>query len=272
MSTPREIPLYQVDAFTTRPFAGNPAAVCPLAAWLPDPLMQAIANENNLSETAFFVPEGDRFGLRWFTPTAEVDLCGHATLASAHVLMTVLEPARTRVAFATRSGVLTVERAGDRLEMDFPSRPPQPLPAGAAGIEALAAALGARPTTVLAGPAVLAAFDDAEIVRRLRPDMMAIAALDWRSVVVTAPGTGLDADVDFVSRYFAPRVGVPEDPVTGSSHCTLAPHWGARLGKSTLRARQVSARGGELTCTLRGDRVGLAGHAVLVIQGTMRLP
>ena len=266
---PREIPFYQVDAFTTRAFAGNPAAVCPLSAWLPDPVMQAIAGENNLSETAFFAPEGDGFRLRWFTPTHEVDLCGHATLASAHVLFSVLEPARTRVAFATRSGVLTVERAGEHLEMDFPSFPPSPLPEIPA---ALAAALGASPVATLAARSLVAVFDDAQVVRRLRPDLGAIAALDWSSVMITAPGDGIAGEADFVSRYFAPRFGVPEDPVTGSAHCTLAPYWGQRLGKSILRARQVSARGGELTCALRGERVGLIGDAVLVIRGTILLP
>lgn len=273
----REIPLYQVDAFTSRPFAGNPAAVCPLQAWLPDPLMQAIAAENNLSETAFFVPSaraGDTlttqtFDLRWFTPTNEIDLCGHATLASAFVVMTELEPACTRIAFQTRSGMLTVTRAGDLLEMDFPARPATPATAPA---PALAAALGAVPTSELAGKSLVGVFDDAETVRALRPDVAALTELETYGVIVTAPGTGADQDVDFVSRFFAPRQGVPEDPVTGSAHCTLTPYWAARLGRAQLRARQVSRRGGELACTLRGDRVGLAGHAVLIIRGALRLP
>ncbi|HEY8924031.1 MAG TPA: PhzF family phenazine biosynthesis protein [Polyangia bacterium] len=263
---PREIPFFQVDAFTTRAFAGNPAAVFPLPAWLPDPVMQAIAGENNLSETAFFVPEGDGFGLRWFTPTHEVDLCGHATLASAFVVFDVLEPARERIAFTTRSGVLTVERAGKHLVMDFPSIPPSPLPAAPA---ALAAALGAAPVATLGARSLVAVFEDAEAVRRLRPDLGAVAALDWPGVIVTAPG---DGEADFVSRFFAPRLGVPEDPVTGSAHCTLAPYWGGRLGKSVLRARQVSARGGELICELRGERVAIEGDAVMVIRGTISLP
>jgi len=266
---PREIPLFQVDAFTTRAFAGNPAAVCPLEAWLPDPLMQAIAGENNLSETAFFVPEADGFRLRWFTPTHEVDLCGHATLASAFVVFNVLEPARARIAFTTRSGVLTVERAGEHLEMDFPSLPPSPLPAPPA---AVAAALGAVPVAALEARSLVAVFEDAQAVRQLRPDLGALAALDWPSVMVTAPGDGVDGEADFVSRFFAPGLGVPEDPVTGSAHCTLAPYWGRRLGKSVLRARQVSARGGELICELRGERVRLIGDAVLVLRGTILLP
>jgi predicted PhzF superfamily epimerase YddE/YHI9 len=220
-----DVKLYQVDAFTSRRFAGNPAAVCPLDRWLPDAVMQAIAAENNLAETAFFVPRGELFDLRWFTPTVEVDLCGHATLATGFVLMTKLEPQRRRAVFHTRSGALTVERDGDLLTMDFPAQPPLPIdpPAG------LADALGTRPTEVL-----------------------------------SALGTHL-------SRFFAPARGVPEDPVTGSAHCRLVPYWAGRLGKTSLRARQVSARGGELACRLVGDRVQLAGDAVLVVTGTLHL-
>ncbi|HEY4188168.1 MAG TPA: PhzF family phenazine biosynthesis protein [Polyangia bacterium] len=269
MSLPAQIPLYQVDAFTSEAFRGNPAAVCPLEAWLPVPLMQKIAAENNLSETAFFIPDGDGFALRWFTPTTEVDLCGHATLASAFVLMTELSPARTRVVFSTRSGPLTVERAGDKLTMDFPSRPATQL---TTPFPALSAGLGRTPVAVWTARSFVAVFEDAETVRGLRPDFAKIAALDTYGVIVTAPGTGADADVDCVSRFFAPRQGVPEDPVTGSAHCTLAPYWAARLGRPQLRARQVSARGGEIDCELRGDRVSLSGQAVLVIQGTLRIP
>ena len=181
----------------------------------------------------------------------------------------MLEPARTRVEFATRSGNLIVERAGDVLTMDFPALPPTPADASAL---ALAAALGATPTAVLATRSLVGVFDDAESVRRLRPDLTAVAALGCRGVIVTAPGSGVDGDVDFVSRFFAPAQGVSEDPVTGSAHCTLTPYWAARLGKPNLRARQVSARGGEIACTLRGDRVDLAGRAVLVIEGVLRLP
>ncbi len=275
-----EIPIYQVDAFTNRPFAGNPAAVCPLSRWLPDAVMQAIAAENNLSETAFFVPDSDEFHLRWFTPTTEVDLCGHATLASAFVVMTQLEPARSRVVFASRSGPLTVTRDGDRFVMDFPSRPPRPVPpsAGVADgladglADALAAALGATPVAVLMARDLMAVFDDADVVRRLRPDNAGIAALDAYAVIATAPGTGADADVDFVSRFFAPRGGIPEDPVTGSAHCTLTPYWAARLVRDKLTARQLSARGGLLACELRGDRVDIAGNAVLVMHGALLLP
>lgn len=267
---PSEIPLYQVDAFSSRAFGGNPAAVCPLASWLPDDVMQAIAAENNLSETAFFVPAsaGDGFDLRWFTPAMEVDLCGHATLASAFVLFTELQPNRASVTFATRSGELTVVRDGTRLSLDLPARPPRPVepPPG------LSEALGAKPSAVLLARDLMAVFDDAETVRGLRPDIGRLGTLEAYAVSVSAPGTGADRDVDFVSRFFAPRAGIPEDPVTGSAHCQLVPYWADRLGRTRLRTRQVSARVGELACTLREDRVALAGHAVLTIKGTFRIP
>jgi PhzF family phenazine biosynthesis protein len=264
------IPCDQVDAFTREPFRGNPAAVCPLPAWLPDATMQAIAAENNLSETAFFVrrPDGD-FDLRWFTPAVEVDLCGHATLASAFLLMTHLEPGRDQVVFHTRSGPLPVARQGDRLVMDFPLRPAREH----AFDEAAARALGLRPRLFVRARDTIAVYDRAEEVRALRPDMAALAALpDTFAVVATAPGTGRDEDVDFVSRFFAPAKGVPEDPVTGSAHCSLAPLWGGRLGKKALRARQVGPRSGEIDCEIVADRVRLAGHAVLVKTGTLVLP
>jgi PhzF family phenazine biosynthesis protein len=260
-----EIPIYQVDAFADRPFAGNPAPVCPLDSWLPDEVMQRIAAENNLSETAFFVRRGNDFDLRWFTPRAEVDLCGHATLGSAFVVLTRLEPGRESVTFHTRSGALAVEREGERLVMDFPARPPE---AGNAP-EGLAAALGTEPTEILGSRDALAVFDTAEEIRALKPDTHRIERLDCFAVCVTARGTGADDDVDFVSRFFVPAQGIPEDPVTGSAHSTLVPYWAARLGKTTLRARQVSARGGELWCEHHGDRVRIAGHAVLVMTGTL---
>jgi PhzF family phenazine biosynthesis protein len=265
------LPLYQVDAFTNRPFAGNPAAVCPLEGPIPDALMQDIAAENNLSETAFFHRQGDAFSLRWFTPRVEVELCGHATLASAFVIMTALEPARAEVAFRTRSGTLTVRRektdakGGDFFVMDFPARPAAPAPALAT---AVAAALGARPADVLRGPCILAAFETADDVRRLVPDMTALGRLDT-TVCVTAPADGALPGVDYVSRYFAPTAGIPEDPVTGSSFTTLAPYWAARLGKPAQRVRQVSARGGDVRCEHLGDRVLIAGQACLVITGTL---
>ncbi|HUC63462.1 MAG TPA: PhzF family phenazine biosynthesis protein [Alphaproteobacteria bacterium] len=266
------IPLYQVDAFTDRPFGGNPAALCPLERWLEDELMQAIAAENNLAETAFFVPAGAQDGgadyaLRWFTPALEVDLCGHATLAAAHVIFTRLEPARTQVAFATRSGRLEVARDGDRLALDFPSEPPEPCD----GLEAVAAALGARPKELLKSRYGLARFGSEAKVAALKPDFARVKALDLFAVIATAPGAP-GSGVDFVSRFFAPKAGIDEDPVTGSSHCALIPYWSKRLGKPKLFARQISPRGGALWCEDRGGRVAIAGQCVEVIEGTISLP
>jgi PhzF family phenazine biosynthesis protein len=237
--------------------------------------MQSIAMENNLSETAFLVPEGAEFRLRWFTPTREVDLCGHATLASAAVVVAQVDPRRIQVAFETRSGTLTVRRAwaseglpSGSLVMDFPALPPVAL---STMPDDLVAALGARPVQVLSARDLVAVFADADAVRGLRPDLAAVSRLATYGVIATAAGTGRDGDVDFVSRFFAPRQGVPEDPVTGSAHCTLTPYWAERLGRAHLRARQVSARGGELACTLEGDRVRLAGTTRLVIRGQFLL-
>ena len=261
------LPLYQIDAFTTRPFAGNPAAIVPLERWLPDAVLQSIAEENNLAQTAFYVPRFQRdaepaYDLRWFTPTAEVDICGHATLASAHFILA--KSAAASVAFHTRSGVLRVTRDGPRLALDFPARPPAPEGADMAAVEA---ALGARPTKVLKSRDVFAVFDDAAAVKSLRPDMAEIAALDGFGVIATAPG----ADCDFVSRFFAPKVGVPEDPVTGSAHCSLIPYWAERLGKSELFARQISKRGGELWCRHRGERVTIAGTCAPYLEGWIEI-
>lgn len=259
------IPLYQIDAFADGPFTGNPAAVCPLDAWLPADTMQAIAAENNLSETAFFVPEGDFYRLRWFTPSVEVDLCGHATLASAFVVFSYLEPARDRVTFQTeKAGVLTVGRDGEALVLDFPSRPPLSCPMS----DELAAALGKPPAMLLASRDYLAVYDREDEIAALTPDFAALAALDRFAVIVTAPGSD---GIDFVSRFFAPAGGVPEDPVTGSAHCTLIPYWAKRLGKSRLKARQLSWRGGRLSCRLCGDRVTIAGRAVLYLEGTITI-
>jgi len=249
---------YQVDAFATRAFEGNPAAVCPLERWLDDGLLQAIAEENNLAETAFFVPSDTGFRLRWFTPASEVDLCGHATLATAHVLFEHLGHTGQAITFETRSGTLTVKRKGDVLEMDFPARPPTPC----ASVELLARALGRQPLEVLRADDYLVVFDDEATVRGIRPDFALLGTLDLRGVIITAPGSS----DDFVSRFFAPRLGIPEDPVTGSAHCTLAPYWAGRLDKRRLSARQVSKRGGSLTCELKGDRVLLSGAAVTVIE------
>jgi PhzF family phenazine biosynthesis protein len=259
-----EVRQFQVDAFANRVFEGNPAAVCPLPRWLDEAVMQAIAAENNLSETAFFVPAGEGFELRWFTPLAEVDLCGHATLATAHVLFENLGYAHDEIRFESRSGELTVRRQGDLLEMDFPSRPP----IACAPPDGLTEALGAAPLEVLCADDLLAVFGNESEIRAITPDFPALARLPGRGVCVTAPGD----NYDFVSRFFAPALGVSEDPVTGSAHCELAPYWAGRLGRTTLRARQVSRRGGEVGCEVRGERVLLSGTAVTFMEGTIRLP
>ena len=261
------LPLFQIDAFAERVFQGNPAAVCPLEAWLPEALTQAIAAENNLSETAFCVPEGEGYGLRWFTPLKEIDLCGHATLATAHVLFEHLGFAGAEIVFSTRSGALRVTRAGDRLAMDFPAKAVEPCAAPGALIEGL----GRAPLKVYGGRDYLAVFADAAEVRALRPDPRRLAELDRHGVIVTAPGGAEDGDVDFVSRFFVPKFGVDEDPVTGSAHCSLTPFWAARLGKATLEARQVSRRGGRLQCTLAGERVILRGRAVTYMAATIEV-
>jgi predicted PhzF superfamily epimerase YddE/YHI9 len=255
------IPIFQVDAFAARVFAGNPAAVCPVQAWLSDAVMQAVAAENNLSETAFFVPEGDGFRIRWFTPRTEVDLCGHATLASAHVVLRHLRRGWTEVRFASQSGPLAVREEGELLALDFPARPAE-VRAAPAG---LVAAIGGTPREVLRARDAMLVYGSEEEVRALRPDFARLAELDLFGVIVTAPGS----DVDFVSRYFAPREGIPEDPVTGSAHCTLVPYWAGRLGRAKLRARQVSERGGELLCEDRDGRVSIAGSAVTYLEGTI---
>lgn len=249
---------YQVDAFAARVFAGNPAAVCPLDSWIDDDLLQSIAAENNLSETAFFVRTNAGFELRWFTPVAEVRLCGHATLATAHVLFEHLGHTQPVIRFETLSGPLMVERKGASLIMDFPSTPPQPC----VPPDALLDGLGRRPDAVLATEDYLAVFDSEDTVRNLTPDFAQLCALDLRGVIVTAPGK----DVDFVSRFFAPKFGIPEDPVTGSAHCALAPYWSAKLGKALMRARQISKRGGDIQCELAGNRVKLEGQAVTFMQ------
>ncbi|BBK34326.1 PhzF family phenazine biosynthesis protein [Stella humosa] len=263
------LPIYQVDAFTDRVFDGNPAAVCPLDTWLSERHMQFIAAENNLSETAFFVPEEDEFRLRWFTPQVEVDLCGHATLATAAVLYRELGYDRPEIRFRTmKAGTISVTRQDeDWLALDFPSRPPAPVDAPAALAAALTAALGAPPSQILAARDYVAIYEDAAAIRALKPDMAALAALDRFAVMVTAPGE----DCDFVSRFFAPAKGIPEDPVTGSAHCTLIPYWSARLGRQEMEAHQLSARGGRLRCVDRGDRVTIAGQAVLYMKGELFL-
>lgn len=271
-----EIPCYQVDAFARRVFEGNPAAVCPLPAFLDDAMLQAIAFENGLSETAFVVKRDDGdYDLRWHTPVHEVDLCGHATLATAFVLRHVLGDRRDTLRFVSRrSGVLAVATTDDALTLDFPARPPVPASAPPGLLDALGLdATEQREAELLRSRDLVVVLSSSDRVRALAPDLGRIGAFEsLYAVSVTARGSGRDADVDFVSRFFAPREGVPEDPVTGSAHCTLAPLWAERLGRTTLRARQVSQRGGEMICTLRGDRVLLEGTAVLVKKGTFLVP
>jgi len=253
---------FEVDAFANKPFQGNPAGICPLNQWLDDALMQNIAAENNLAETAFFVPRGDDYELRWFAPAVEIDLCGHATLASAFILFSELGRKGDALRFHTKSGVLSVTRKGDILTLDFPSRPPKP----ASIPDALIRGLGKKPVQVLKARDYFALYESAEDVRTLNPDIPLLGTLDEK-VIVTAPGL----DCDFVSRFFAPTAGVPEDPVTGSAHCTLIPYWSARLSKTKMFARQLSKRGGELFCELAGDRVLIGGKAVLYSRGQIEI-
>jgi PhzF family phenazine biosynthesis protein len=262
---PKRIPIFQIDAFTTRRFAGNPAAVMPMAHFPTDEVMQAIAAENNLAETAFLVPEGGDYRLRWFTPTVEVPLCGHATLASAAVVMDRLEPRRRAVVFHTASGPLTVMRSETGFVMNFPVR----LSGRVSPPPNLSEALGVAPIEIHADAFnYLALVESAAVVRDLTPDVAAIARLDRGGVIVTALG---DGTYDFVSRYFAPAKGIPEDPVTGGAHCALTPFWADRLGKETFRAYQASRRGGELICRLVGNRVELEGQCVFYLEGEVEI-
>jgi PhzF family phenazine biosynthesis protein len=255
--------LWQVDAFTNLRLTGNPAAVVPLEAWLPDALMQAIAAENNLSETAFLVKEPDGWRIRWFTPGMEVELCGHATLASGHVLLDYLEPGRDAVTFASRSGPLTVTRARGRFALDLPAYPSQRIDTPPLLVEAL----GATPVETWLGVQMMAVFEREEQVLALAPDFAEVARIAAFGVIATAPGTRSD----FASRYFVPQAGVDEDPVTGAAHCQLTPYWAQRLKRRKLHARQVSKRGGELWCEDRGERVRLEGEAVDYLAGTIEV-
>ncbi len=259
------LPLVVVDAFTDTPFRGNPAAVCLLDAPRPDDWMQQVAQEMNLSETAFPLPDGDGWHLRWFTPKTEVDLCGHATLATAHVLWSEagVDPERP-IRFRTASGTLLAHRRDDLVELDFPAHMPVPAEPPAS----LAGALGAEPEfTGFGGGDYLALLDSERTMRSLEPDFAQLRELGTRGVIVTAPAD--DPDVDFVSRFFAPGVGIDEDPVTGSAHCCLGPFWRERLGKDVLRGFQASARGGIVEVRIAEDRVHLAGHAVTVVRGQL---
>jgi PhzF family phenazine biosynthesis protein len=257
--------IFQIDAFAARRFAGNPAAVMPVDRFPDDAVMQAIAAENNLAETAFLAAEGGEYRLRWFTPLTEVPLCGHATLASAAVVMERLEPARKSVVFHTASGPLTVKRAGAGYVMDFPARPSELVDAP----RGLAEALGVKPVEVFVNAFnYMVLVESAEILRGVAPDMGALARLDRPGVIITAAG---DGGYDFVSRYFAPAKGVPEDPVTGAAHCMLAPFWAKRLDKTEFRVFQASRRGGEIVCRMVGDRVELEGCCVFYLEGQVEI-
>ncbi|MEM1324973.1 MAG: PhzF family phenazine biosynthesis protein [Bacteroidota bacterium] len=261
-----KLDLYQVDAFADQLFSGNPAAVVPLEQWLPDTTMQQIAGENNLSETAFIVPKGDDFELRWFTPNKEVDLCGHATLATAYVLFEQLNHGESKLQFHTKSGILTVERDGDFLVMEFPADElteieiTDVLNRSVNGLNIQAAFRGKDDVLVI--------IDSEQELQALHPDLTAIAQIEARGLIVSAPGE----EVDFVSRCFYPRFGIAEDPVTGSAHTTMTPYWAERIDKSTLTARQISKRSGAVTCTLKGSRVLLKGQGVFYMKGEIQLP
>ncbi len=258
--------LFHVDAFTNRPFHGNAAGVVVLDQWLGDGVMQQVAGENNLAATAFIAPVkgrdgAARFGIRWFSPTIEIDLCGHATIASAHVLWEHLQHRGDRIIFESRIGPIPVVRKGEWIELNFPSRPGEPV----SDTRGLARALGREPVEVFKARDFLAVFDNKRDVHEMTPDFALLRDLDSFGVIVTAPGAGHD----FVSRFFAPRAGIEEDPATGSSHCTLVPYWSERLGKKHVTGHQVSKRGGEFKCEHRGDRVAIAGGAVTYMEGTI---
>ncbi|WP_288131494.1 PhzF family phenazine biosynthesis protein [Microbulbifer sp.] len=262
-----QLPIYQADAFTSELFKGNPAAYVPLTHWLDDRLMQQIAAENNLAETAFTVPVGNGFELRWFTPGEEVPLCGHATLVTAHLLWTELGFTDPEIHFFTRSGELIVRQEGDLLSLDFPAKQTREIPLD----DSYTAALGARPLKLLevagSNDQLLVEFATAEDIASLTPDMRAVAALPYKGLICTAPGN----DCDFVSRFFAPAIGIDEDPVTGSAHTLLVPFWAEKLDRTALQAKQISSRGGELDCELNGERVIMRGRAVTYLRGQISL-
>jgi PhzF family phenazine biosynthesis protein len=258
-----KIPFYQIDAFASQVFSGNPAGVCLLDDWLSDEILQSIATENNLPETAFIVRRETYYDLRWFTPAVEIDLCGHATLASGYVIFEYLGHDSESVEFMSKSGKLSVEKKENLLFLDFPSRKPKECDSPD-GIDNI---LGLSPSEVLSSRDLLVIFEDESAIRNLSPDLNAIAKLDHFALIATAPGN----NSDFVSRFFAPGAGIPEDPVTGSAHCTLIPYWSERLDKTELHAFQLSKRGGELFCIDNGERVSIGGKAVTYMSGSIEL-
>lgn len=259
-----KIKYYQIDAFITeKPFSGNPAGVCILDEWLPDEILQSIAFENNLAETAFVIPKTDHYDLRWFTPTIEMDLCGHATLAPAYLIMNVLEPKLNEVKFISNSGELIAKKDESRIEINFPSRPP----IKSSPMKGLVESIGLEPISVFKSRDYLFLYDNEEQIKSINPDMMKLSQIDCFAVIVTAKGE----KCDFVSRFFAPSAGVPEDPVTGSAHSTLIPFWAERLSKNSLYARQISQRGGELFCKHQNNRALMAGKCKIYFEGNISI-
>tara|TARA_B100001540_G_scaffold294822_1_gene295068 strand:- start:597 stop:1379 length:783 start_codon:yes stop_codon:yes gene_type:complete len=259
-----KIPIYQVDAFTSKIFTGNPAAVCPLEDWIDDDIMQKIAQENNLSETAFFIKNKNKFDIRWFTPISELDLAGHPTLATAHVILSEFKLSLNEIIFNTKiKDILKVTYKKNLYLMDFPSRNPEI----ENNFDKVADALGKRPKELYRHRDAVAVFDNEEEIKNIYPNMEKIKKLDYPAVIITAPGK----KVDFVSRNFAPKLGIPEDPVTGSAHCELIPYWSKNLKKKELIARQISERGGELYCTYNDDRVTIGGKAVTFLRGEIEI-
>ena len=259
-----KIPIYQVDAFTSKVFKGNPAAVCPLEEWIPEKTMQEIAKENNLSETAFFISNDEKFDIRWFTPVSELDLAGHPTLATAHVIIEELNLKFDEIVFKTKIGdTLSVTKKNNLFLMDFPSRPPEIYD----NIELVSEALRKKPLALFRHRDAIAIFANEEDIKSINPNMEKLSKLDCPAVIVSAPGD----NIDFVSRNFAPKLGIPEDPVTGSAHCELIPYWSKILKKKELLANQISNRGGKLYCTHNNDRVTIGGEAVTFLRGEIEI-
>ena len=258
-----KISIFQVDAFTSKLFCGNPAAVCPLESWIDDKILQSIAYENNLSETAFFVEENDGYRIRWFTPVCEVALCGHATLASAYIIFNEIDKTASNIKFFSNSGELKVTRDSDLISLDFPSRPPKI----SQNPENLNSAFNIKPIEVLEAEDYLLIYDNQKQIENISPDLNLLKEIDLRGVIVSSKGK----DCDFVSRFFAPKYGIDEDPVTGSAHCTLIPYWAEKLGKKKLHAKQLSKRGGELFCEMKNDRVIISGKAVKYLRGEIEI-
>jgi PhzF family phenazine biosynthesis protein len=258
-----EISLYQIDAFASKLFEGNPAAVCPLDEWLPDEIMQSIAEENNLPETAFFVPKGNGFHIKWFTPASEVDLCGHATLAAAYVLFNIFGYKEDKIEFDSKSGILAVTKDNEWLVMDFPAQPPVSCDIP----KEIVKAFNIAPIECLKSEDFIVVFERETDIESVNPDFGQLIKLDLRGVIITARSSRYD----FIARFFAPKYGIPEDPVTGSAYTQLAPYWASKIGSKRLSVKQMSSRGGELTCEIVGDRVLISGKAIKYLEGQINI-